>query len=128
MDAIEKRQHPRFAVALKCTISDGDRQLTGATENVSRGGVSMMLEAPIELSSVVVLEMALDFGNDSFSEPLNVQALIVWCTRLGERWQVGAKFSNLTREQRTYLEMFLHYLDSSRDTDDNESPARRRRT
>jgi hypothetical protein len=54
--------------------------------------------------------MALVFDEETFSEPLDVRARVVWCTPLGAKYQIGTTFLGLTNENRTYLDMFLRYL------------------
>ncbi|MSP62796.1 MAG: PilZ domain-containing protein [Myxococcales bacterium] len=117
---IENRQHPRFAVALECEISDGEVTLRGRSHDVSRGGISLSLAQPIELSSVVTLHIALVFGDDSVSEPLQVKAVVVWCTRLGGGYQVGAKFAPLTKQTEGYLDAFMKFLDGSLEGGDSD--------
>lgn len=54
--------------------------------------------------------MSLVFDEDTFSEPLELPARIVWCTPLGDKFQLGASFLPMTSEQLSYLAMFLRYL------------------
>lgn len=56
--------------------------------------------------------MSLVFGEDSFSEPLVLPARVVWCTPIGDLFQLGASFMPLTTEQQSYLAMFLRYLEA----------------
>ena len=124
----EQREHPRYAIALACELSLDGRLLRGQTKDLSRGGISLLLDDPVPVSSAADLSIALVFENDSFSEPLHVKAVIVWCTKLGPRWQIGAKFAKVTRETRTYLDLFLRFLEGDDDEgDEEETPKGRRR-
>lgn len=57
------------------------------------------------------MRLSLVFDEDTFSEPLDLPARIVWCTQLGKEFQVGTAFLPLNADQRSYLEMFLRYLE-----------------
>src|SRR5207245_2292861 len=96
-----------YAIALKVTLRGGGRIVAGESKDLSRGGISLTAAEPFAVSDLVELEIALVFGDDSFSEPLKLPAMIVWCTRLGGGWQLGAKFVKPSKETRSYLEMFL---------------------
>ena len=115
------RAHPRYALAVNCVIAGGDEEVRGKTSNLSRGGVALSVPASIAISTMVQVEMALDFGHQRSSEPLSLSAVVVWCTRLDDGFQLGAKFNALTREQRAYLDLFLHFLDERPDDSDSGS-------
>ena len=101
----------RHAVELDCRFTAGTRSLAARTRNLSRGGVALMVPSQLPLETPLSLSLSLVFGDDSSSEPLVVPAVVVWCTRVGAEWQLGAKFDGLTREQRSFLDLFIHYLD-----------------
>jgi len=109
---IENRRHPRYAVELDCLIDDGGRSIAGRSKNISQSGIACIVPTAIEVSSVVTLTISLVFGANLFSEPLKLDATIVWCTRVGDSYQIGAKFANLTSQLRSFLDLFAHYLES----------------
>jgi hypothetical protein len=112
-EGIQQRRDPRFAVALECNLHHEGQTITGQTENLSRGGVSMVLPIALEISTVVDLSLALMFDSDSYSEKLQLKATIVWCSKLKDgKHQIGAKFGALDKELRSYLETFLHFLEA----------------
>jgi hypothetical protein len=117
------REHPRYAVALSCELSHQGKVLRGQTNDLSRGGISLWLDQPVPISTTAELSAALMFGDNTFSEPLHVQAVVVWCTKLGPRWQIGAKFAKVTRETRAYLDLFLRFLDGE-EVDDEDDRSR----
>lgn len=104
------RAHPRYALDLDAEIRFGDLRIPARSRNVSSGGMCFTLDEPLPVGCEVELSMALVFEEEVFSEPLNVRARVVWCTRLGDKLQVGTCFVGLTNEDRDYLEMFLRYL------------------
>jgi hypothetical protein len=114
----DKREHPRYAIALACELASDGRSARGQTKDLSRGGISLWLDQAIEVSTTCDLSIALVFGDNTFSEPLHVKTVVVWCTKLGQRFQIGAKFSKVTRETRTYLDMFLRFLEAEDDDEE----------
>lgn len=113
------REHPRFAVeaAVDVRLPDG-ASLSGATRNLSRGGVCLELDAPAPPGTDVAIHITLVFEVDTTSEPLALPARVAWSTPMGERHQIGCQFLALTREQLIYLDMFLRDLDHDAARDD----------
>lgn len=83
----------------------------GRTSNVSRGGLAARVDRAIAPSEIVNARMALVFDEETFSEPLDVPVRVVWCTQLADDYQLGVAFLPMSNVQRTYLEMFLRYLE-----------------
>lgn len=104
------RAHPRYALEVDAEVSLHDRKIPARTSDVSRGGLAFTADASVPFGTEVHISMALVFDEETFSEPLDVRARVVWCTPLGPRFQIGTTFLGLTNENRTYLEMFLRYL------------------
>lgn len=111
-DGIElgRRVDERFAVEVEARVTYGDRVLSAVTRDVSRGGCCFILVSPMETGSAFVLSLALVLGENSVSEPLNLQGRVVWCTRTAEGYQIGGSFTQLTKQTREYLQMFLNFL------------------
>jgi hypothetical protein len=106
-----ERQFPRYAHAAEVTIrGGGDVSSRGRTSNLSKGGLCATVGAPFSVGTVVDTELALVFGEDSYSEPIALPARVVWCTNLGGDWQVGLSFRGLPADQLRYLELFLRFL------------------
>lgn len=126
------RQYPRYAIEAEIELVTAAGKTRGRTKNVSRGGLSASVERPVPPGLRVNVRMSLVFDEDTFSEPLVIPARIVWCTPLGERFQVGAAFLPMDQEQVAYLAMFLRYLeeglamqqDSDEETGEMSSPFR----
>lgn len=113
------RSEPRYALTLVCTITHVGLELTGETRNVSRGGMSLMVSDALPVGANVRLSLALNFGDDCYSEPLEMPAMIVWCTKLGEQYQIGAKFVQMTADHREFLQMFINYLEAGSMTEES---------
>jgi hypothetical protein len=105
------REFPRFALEATVELTARSFTATGRTANVSRGGMAATVNRAIAPGEVVTVRMALVFDEDTFSEPLDLPARVVWCTQLSDVYQLGMAFMPLSSDQRTYLEMFLRYLE-----------------
>ncbi len=112
MDAktVAMRQAPRFASDATLVVVGGESNVAGRCVNVSRGGLCSELTSEVAIGNDFTLEMSLVFEEDAQSEPLSLKARAVWCTDLGEVWQVGFQFLPLDTAQASYLQMFLRYL------------------
>lgn len=111
----EKMQHraPRFATDAAIVIRHGEDELRGRCMNLSRGGLCSELPAALKTGEAYPIELSLVFDADTESEPLALKARAVWCTQLGEVWQVGFQFQALDESEQKFLQMFLRYLQSS---------------
>jgi hypothetical protein len=105
------REFPRFALEATVELTARGFVAKGRTSNVSRGGLAATVDRAIAPGEVVTVRMALVFDEDTFSEPLDLPVRVVWCTQLAEVYQLGMAFLALSSDQRTYLEMFLRYLE-----------------
>jgi hypothetical protein len=110
----ETRRHRRFAVDVEAvvTTSKGER-LTARTRDLSRSGICLITYTPVDRGQVLAVELVLSFGNNAFSEPLRLEARVVWCTQIAGHYQVGAMFDALSSDQHEFLDMFLRFLDGS---------------
>jgi hypothetical protein len=110
----ETRRHRRFAVDVEAqvTTSKGER-LTARTRDLSRSGICLITYTPVDRGQVLSVELVLSFGNNAFSEPLRLEARVVWCTQIAGHYQVGAMFDALSSDQHEFLDMFLRFLDGS---------------
>jgi hypothetical protein len=109
-----QRRDRRYVVDVDATIHlpDGGK-LKARTRDVSRNGICLVATQSMPVGVLVGLELVLSFGNNSFSEPLNLSGRLVWCTNLAGSYQVGAMFEEVTDQQDQFLEMFLQYLDGT---------------
>jgi hypothetical protein len=110
----EPRRHPRYAVDVDAalTFEDG-RRLKMRTRDLSRNGVCLIAAEHVAPGAMASVDLVLSFGNNAFSEPLVMPARVVWCTKIGEAFQLGAMFEEVSEEQDGFLEMFLHFLDGT---------------
>ncbi len=94
-------------------IRVGGAEYEGRTTNLSRGGLCADMATKIPYGSEVDLDIQLVFEEDVQSEPLTIQARVVWSTAVDEGFQIGLAFKPMRAEQSQYLTMFLRYLDDS---------------
>ena len=106
----EARAHPRHALEVDAEVRTQSGTIPARTRDVSRGGLALELSEPLPLGTEVMLNLALVFDEETFSEPLLLRARVVWCTRLADKHQIGTTFVSMTNEQRAYLDMFMRYL------------------
>jgi hypothetical protein len=119
------REYPRYALEATVELTARGFVARGRTSNVSRGGLAATVDRASLPGEVATIRMALVFDEDTFSEPLDLPVRVVWCTQLADVYQLGLAFLALSSDQRTYLEMFLRYLEEGamrhRDTSMPES-------
>jgi hypothetical protein len=110
----EPRRHPRYAVDVDAslTLEDG-RRLKMRTRDLSRNGLCLIAGEHVAPGVAASVDLVLSFGNNAFSEPLVLPARVVWCTKIGDAFQLGAMFDEVSEEQDGFLEMFLHFLDGT---------------
>jgi hypothetical protein len=110
---IEHRQHPRYAIELEAEILTAERRVAGRTDNISKGGFCMLASEPLPAQALCTVRLALVFAENQFSEHLELAARVAWCTPLGDRHQIGVKFSPLSAENLGYLTMFIKFLEEA---------------
>jgi len=117
-----QRRFPRYAIDAEVTVRgpDGLAIATGRTANLSRGGLCADVDAPLPRGEMVEVAIALVFDAGSVSEPLALPARVVWCTSLGDAHQAGLAFLAPGRDQETYLDMFIRFLEGPEDDDDGD--------
>jgi hypothetical protein len=110
----DTRRHRRFNVDVEAVVhASGGETFTARTRDLSHSGICLITTSAVPGNTWVVIELVLAFGDNAFSEPLRLDARVVWCTPIGASFQVGAMFSELTQEHADFLDMFLRYLDGS---------------
>lgn len=106
------RQFPRYATQAAVELRLADTTVRGRSTNISRGGLCAVVDAHVPSGARVVVSLALVFAEDTFSEPLELPARVVWCTKFaGNQHQLGTQFLPLDEEQQQFLAMFLRYLE-----------------
>lgn len=112
-----QREHPRYAHEAAIALHTPDQAIFGRTRNVSRGGLCATLAEPMTLGTEVALDIQLVFEDRRQSEPLRLPGRVVWCTQVGERFQIGVQYMPLDAESGQYLTMFLRFLRGGQDAE-----------
>jgi len=108
------RAHPRYALEIDAEIVTAQERIPARTRNISHGGLSVEATQNVLTGDIITIFVALVFDDERMSESLALKGRVVWCTPLAPgRFQIGATFVNLTREDRSYIELFLRYLDDA---------------
>lgn len=111
--SVENRKHERYAAALQAEVTLGFETLGAATENISAGGVALILDAPIDEGKQldVTLILTQDGIEDPFEEPFDIRGVVAWCgPRDDGAHTVGLRFVQPSDAQRARLERFLEQL------------------
>jgi Tfp pilus assembly protein PilZ len=109
----DTRRHRRFAVDVEAVVHALAGNFAARTRDLSRSGICLITSSALKGNEWLVIELVLAFGENTFSEPLRLDARVVWCTPIGSSFQVGAMFNSLSDENDDVLDLFLRYLDGS---------------
>jgi len=109
----KRREHPRFNVDIQVGVSVADAQFAARTRDMSRAGVCLVADQPIQSDTDISLELVLTFGEAGTSEPLKVIGRVAWCTALFGAYQIGVKFVKVDDDLARYLDMFVGFLDGT---------------
>jgi Tfp pilus assembly protein PilZ len=108
----ETRAHPRYALEIDAEIGFDTEKIPARTRNISHGGLAVDTSRAVPVGQPVTVTISLVFEGQAMSEPLPVRGRVVWCTAIGPHlYQVGVTFTNLTGDERLYVELFLRYLE-----------------
>ena len=120
------RQHPRYAIGTEVNLRTKAGIIAkGRTTNLSRGGLCADVDAEPARGQQVEVSIALIFNAEGVSEPLALPARVVWCTGLGAHHQIGLSFLPLTKDQATFLGMFIRFLEEHPEELSDEKSASR---
>ena len=110
----ENRRHRRFSVNVEATVgTKSNVRIVARTRDVSQTGICLIGNQSVAKGEVLTISLVLAFDGDTRSEPLDLSGRVVWCTRIGDAYQIGAMFEEMNDEQDNFLEMFLQFLDGT---------------
>jgi len=110
----EQRKHHRYTVEVAAEVNLDSGVLVATTQNMSSGGVGLVLDRPLTEGGTVGLSLFLteDGIEDPDEEPLETQATIVWTAEQDDGLHTaGVRFAALTPTQAVQLERFLELLE-----------------
>jgi len=111
--SIENRRDERFGVKVAAEVTVGEDVVAAATQNVSRGGVALLIDRDVGEGATVAVTLFLtqDGIEDPDEEPFESQASVVWTAEQDDGSRVvGVRFDKVTRDQAAQLERFLSAL------------------
>ncbi|MBI5478366.1 MAG: PilZ domain-containing protein [Deltaproteobacteria bacterium] len=106
----DRRQHPRYAVEIEARVVADGAEFRAQTRDLSRSGMCFVTPEAVSVGIPVVIEAALRFSANAFSEALPLSARVMWCTAVHDGYQVGVAFTRLHPQTVEYLDLFLKYL------------------
>lgn len=109
----DHRQHRRYPVELAAEVTLGARTLVASTQNVSEGGVALVLDEPLEEGAQFALTLFLtqDGIEDPDEEPFEARAAVAWSApQDGGMHVAGVRFEGISGAQRAQLARFLAAL------------------
>lgn len=104
------RAHSRYEIRISAEVATGGQTFTCATRDLSKGGVGLDCDRELTagLPALVTLFVVVDDVEDLGTDPLELEADIVWCKGLDpEHFAVGLKFGELDAERSAYLDRLL---------------------
>jgi c-di-GMP-binding flagellar brake protein YcgR len=107
------RRDPRYPVEVAAEVTAGGKTFATATQNISEGGVALLLDDPLEegASLRVTLLLTQDGIEDPEEEAFDAKATVAWATpREGGGHTAGVRFSAISPKQRDHLRRFLAVL------------------
>jgi hypothetical protein len=122
MSADSTRAYPRYAIEADIEVRAAGGTGRGRTSNISRGGLCVELDRPIEPGLEVDVAVTLVFDDRGHSEPLLLPARVMWSTAIDDHFQVGCQFRGLRPRDAAFLDMFLRYLEGDRPEDGSAPP------
>jgi len=107
----DRRLSTRYDVITEVGLTSSAGRTTVQTRDLSKGGLCLLLPAPLPRNEIVKIELSLLLGPNAQSEPLVLSARIAWCAQeTQEQFQVGVSFANLTEDHQVHIETFLEFL------------------
>jgi len=114
--ADERRLYRRHDTSLAADVNTGEHVFSATAQNLSTGGVGLLLDRALPDNCPVSLSLYLleEGVEDATVEPVMVQGHVVWIAATAPRaWEAGVRFLPLQPQQLEHLERFLVRLPST---------------
>lgn len=106
----EQRKHKRYTVQLAAEVDVGGEIAVASTQNVSSGGVGLVLDRALKDGRKVRVTLFLtqDGIEDPDEQPFEATAMVMWSAEQDAgTWAAGVKFEQVSDAQKKQLERFL---------------------
>lgn len=106
----ENRLHHRYSVEVAAEVTLNERVIAAATQNVSKGGVGLILDEELPEGTEVMLSLFFtqDGIEDPDDAPFEVGATVAWSAPSDDgTFIAGARFDALGPGQQLQLDRFL---------------------
>jgi type IV pilus assembly protein PilZ len=102
---VENRKHPRIDVWIEVTFKSSRELVTSYMRNISKGGVFIQTEEPLDLGTVLALTFQLP-GQENL---IKIKGKVVWYNPAGgiQNSGMGVQFTEMPEEDRHILEGFI---------------------
>ncbi len=113
--ASDQRQHQRYPIEVAAEVAIAGDVTVASTQNISSGGVGLVIERPVEEGGKVDVTLFLtqDGIEDPDEEPFEATATVMWAAeREPGTWMCGVRFDRIDEAQRKQLERFLAVSES----------------
>jgi c-di-GMP-binding flagellar brake protein YcgR len=110
----DNRKYPRFPVALAAEVQIRGETVVASTQNVSAGGVGLVVDREVKEGSELSLTLFLtqDGIEDGDEHPFEAKAIVAWtAVQDAGTWVTGVRFEKVSPGQKQQLERFLSKLD-----------------
>ena len=111
--SVEHRRHQRYSVALAAEVTLGFETIEARAENISAGGVALVMSAAVDQGAELQLTLILtqDGIEDPFEEPFEGRAKVAWVRPNPEGGHlIGVQFGGVAADQQARLERFIARL------------------
>ena len=118
----ERRQFPRANFLCKIVVSSPIRLITSHTENISEGGIRVILEERLSPHSPVGIELFFEKGR-----PVRCKGKIAWVReklnpldKTVTMYDTGVRFMDLTEKDREYIKKLVDVIADESKKEDNK--------
>lgn len=129
LPGLPKRPAKKFVCDLEVVLEEpGRSSITGRMHDLSGSGISVVADRPVALRTEVNLglRLLLDWAE---SDTLQLSGRVMWCTPVGDNFQIGVLFNQMPVSRWQNLDVLLRFLrgELALDGSNLSSPSGRRR-
>jgi hypothetical protein len=104
----DRRQHPRYSAIELRAVWLSSEETPVQVRDVSTDGICLVSSEPAAPGSTIRVRLSLDFGQNRFSEPVELSYRVVWCTPVKELFQIGGAAIEMDAASRNHRATIVH--------------------